>query len=475
MVQQSEVHSIATAAVSPAESTAVHARLRAGFERGALRGYVERRAALKRLRRVVKQHERDLLDALQADLRKPEFESYTSEVGYVYQDIDHALAHLREWMEPERVDVGIALWPTRAEVRKEPKGVVLVLAPWNYPAQLALVPLIAAIAAGNCVCLKPAEDTPHTAVALARIVADAFEDDVVAVVQGPGSEVVPVLMDAGRFDHVFYTGSTRVGRLLGERCGRELIPCTLELGGKSPCVVFDDADLAVAAQRIVWAKCFNAGQTCVAPDYLLVQAGAYERLVVALKQAIREAYGEDPQRSPDLARIVNERQFERLAKLLDDGHVVAGGKADASERYIAPTILTDVAPESPLLDEEIFGPILPVLRFDTWEEARGIIARNPNPLAAYVFTGSRKRREQFLGGFAFGGGCVNDAVIHLGIPGLPFGGVQQSGIGAYHGDQGFATFSHRKAVAISSTRVNPPTRYAPYRPALMRVVRWLFG
>ena len=468
-------HQVRDNRISADAAREVYDRLREGQRSAELRTLRQRKTALKRLRKAIKAHERDILEALRLDLRKPEFEAYAAEVGFCYQDIDHTLSHLREWMQAERVAVGLALWPTRAEIRKQPKGVVLVIAPWNYPFQLAIAPLVAAIAAGNSVLLKPAEDTPHTSTVLAQVLAEAFAKTSVAVVQGPGSEVVPVLMEAVRFDHVFYTGSTAVGRKLAAQCGEQLIPCTLELGGKSPCVVFDDAALDSTSDRIAWAKCMNVGQTCVAPDYVLVQRGVFDTFSRKLAEKLNAAYGDDPQSSPDLARIVNAKHFDRLVGLLGDGNVVYGGQHDRDDLFVAPTLLTDVDAESDLLNEEIFGPLLPLIPFDTWEQAKEVIARNPNPLSAYVFTQSDKRAERFIEDLTFGGGCVNDAIIHLGIPELPFGGVQQSGIGSYHARAGFDAFSNTKSVARTSGRINPKTRYAPYRDVYLKAVRWLFG
>ena len=454
---------------------AIHRSLRAGFDDGRTRSLEVRRAALRALRTAIGRHEGNLTDALRADLGKPAFESYTSEIGFLYRDIDHTLAHLGRWARVRKTGVGLALWPTTAEVHRHAKGVALVVAPWNYPVNLALAPLVAAVAAGCCVALKPAEDTPHTSAVIARVVAEAFDEDHVRVVQGPGAQVVPTLLAAGRFDHVFYTGSTRVGREIGAHCGRELIPCTLELGGKSPAIVLDDAALEATADRIAWGKCYNVGQTCVAPDYLLVQTGVYEGLLALLKRKLDAAYGPDPQASPDLARIINDEHFDRLRRLLDTATIAHGGQHDASDRFLAPTLLTDVELDGPLMREEIFGPLLPVLPFDTWEEAKDIVALHPDPLAAYVFTESDARATRFVEELRFGGGCVNDAVIHLGIPGLPFGGVGASGFGRYHGEAGYRTFTYEKSIARSSSRINLPVRYAPYREEFLRAVRWLMG
>ena len=454
---------------------AVHSQLRRGFDSGAYRPAAVRRKALERLRAAVESREDDLTEALRADLNKPPFESYTSEIGFVYQDIDHTLAHLDAWTRSRRVPVGVALFPTRAKVHRHPKGVALVIAPWNYPFNLALAPLVSAVAAGCCVALKPGEDTPQTAIIIGEIVAEAFASDHVQVVQGPGAQVVPTLMEAGRFDHVFYTGSTAVGREIGERCGRDLIPCTLELGGKSPAVVFADAALDATVDRIVWGKCYNLGQTCVAPDYVLVEDALYDRFLARLREGILSAYGDDPQASPDLARIINDKHFGRLRDLLAAGTIYHGGQHDASDRFIAPTVLTEVELDGPLMTDEIFGPLLPVLRFGDWEEAKSIIALNPDPLAAYCFTESDTTADRFVDQLRFGGGCINDVVIHLGIPSAPFGGVGTSGHGRYHGEAGIRAFTYEKTVARTSGKLNVPVRYAPYRDSFLRAVKWLLG
>ena len=459
----------------PIDFEKVHHDLRKGLKRGHLATVAQRKSALRSLRDSIKRHEEELLRALAEDFGKPAFEAYTAEIGFCYQDIDHTLAHLSEWAAPKSAKVDWLLWPTKARTHWIPKGVVLVVAPWNYPVNLALAPLIAAVAAGCHVALKPAEDTPRTAEVIESVVYDAFSHEAVTVVQGAGSEVVPKLMDAGRFDHVFYTGSTTVGRVIGRRCGEELIPCTLELGGKSPAVVLADADLSVAADRIVWGKFLNAGQTCVAPDYVLVDRTVEGAFLRKLKEKIVAAFGEHPVESPDFARIINDKHFDRLAGLLPAAEVYHGGQTRASDRFVAPTVLTQVDPTGEIMQSEIFGPLLPVLAVDGLEEAKTIIANYPNPLAAYCFTSSDNSARRFVSEIQFGGGCINDTVIHLGIPSLPFGGVQQSGLGRYHADEGFKTFSNQKSIATTSTVINLPVRYAPYSKFLLWGVKRLLG
>ena len=451
----------------------IHTELRSYFEQGTTKSTSNRRKSLEKLRSTLKAYQSELTKALALDLGKPAFEAYTSEIGFVYQDISHTLGHLDRWVRSSEKEVGMAFWPSSAESMYQPKGVVLIVSPWNYPLNLALAPLVAAVAAGCCIVLKPAEDTPAVSTLIGEIIEKAFHKDHVRVVHGPGSEVVSTLMDAGRFDHVFYTGSTRVGRILGERCGRELIPCTLELGGKSPAIVMDDASLKASADRIIWGKCFNAGQTCVAPDYLLVDRSILNKTVEALKKVILLAYGENPIESPDFARIINQHHFERLVALLKNADIVHGGDYEKDERFIAPTLVLVNELDSPLMESEIFGPVLPIIAFDTWEHAKAIIAKHPNPLAGYIFTESKAKADRFIEEVNFGGGCVNDAIIHLGVPDLPFGGVGQSGWGRYHSDEGFKAFSNQKSIVRSPTRVNLPTRYAPYKQSLLRAVKWL--
>ncbi|MFK8054701.1 MAG: aldehyde dehydrogenase family protein [Saprospiraceae bacterium] len=475
MTTISEVPNLHLATLSENESDLIHQDLRGYFERGNTRSVDFRKKLLNKLRDVIKSFEERLTEALAHDLRKPAFESYTSEIGFAYQDIGHTLEKLEAWARPSEKEIGVALWPSSAESSYFPKGVVLIVSPWNYPFNLALAPLVAAVAAGCCVVLKPAEDTPAVSALIGEIVELSFDKDHVRVVQGPGGEVVSTLMDGGRFDHLFYTGSTRVGRILGERCGKELISCTLELGGKSPAVVMQDASLKATADRLVWGKCFNAGQTCVAPDYLLVHRSILDETINELKQAILSAYGEHTIKSPDLARIVNDHHFDRLVSLLSNVEVLVGGQHDKQQRFIAPTLVLLKNTDSPLMESEIFGPILPIIPFDSWSDAKAIIAQHPNPLAGYIFTESKSIADRFIEEITFGGGCVNDTIIHLGVPALPFGGVGQSGWGRYHSDEGFKTFSNQRSIVRSTTRVNLPTRYAPYKQALMRAVKWVIN
>lgn len=415
---------------------------------------------LKKLHAAVRERESEILAALKSDLGKGEFEGYTSEVGFVLEEISHTLKHLRDWARPRRVPTPLMHQPAASVVIQEPKGCVLIIGPWNYPFQLLLAPLIGSISAGNCAILKPSEMTPATAAVVGKLIAKTFAPEFCGVVFGGVPETTALLKE--RFDHIFFTGSTPVGRIVMRAAAEHLTPVTLELGGKSPCFVDRDIDTTVAARRIVWGKFYNAGQTCVAPDYLLVQKDVKADLLTAMTAAIREFFGDDPQRSPDFARIVNERHFDRLSALLNDGKVVAGGRGDRSARYLAPTLIDGVTMRSKVMEDEIFGPILPVLAYDELDEAFAMVRERPQPLACYVFTRDAKVERRVLEEVSFGGGCVNNALIHLANPNLPFGGIGSSGMGAYHGKDSFDTFSHRKSVIKSPLAIDVKLKYPPY-------------
>ena len=450
---------------------AVVARLRHRFATGDTRPLVWRREQLVNLRRLLTEHEDRLTAALSADLGKSAFEGYLTEIAFCVNEIDHVLKHLEEWSEPERVRLPVTQRPGRAEVRREPLGVVLVIAPWNYPVQLLVLPLAAAVAAGNCVAAKPSELAPATSAELARLIPQYLDTEAVAVVEG-AADVATALLDQ-RWDHVFFTGSTRVGRVVMQAAAKHLTPVTLELGGKSPAIVDRSARLDVAARRIAWGKFLNAGQTCIAPDYVLVDEAVADRFVAHLTESIHAFYGDDPSQSPDYARIVSDRHLRRLAELLDnaDHEVVVGGRVDPDDRYIAPTVVRGVDLASPLMAEEIFGPILPVVEVASIDEAVGIVDGREHPLALYVFAEDDQAVETVLAGTASGGACVNHTLVHLGVPDLPFGGVGESGMGAYHGRTGFETFSHRRSVLHKATRPDPSVLYPPYGRWTEKLIR----
>jgi aldehyde dehydrogenase (NAD+) len=441
-------------------------QLRARFEEGALRSYDQRIAALTALRTAILQREAAIHKALYADLKKSEEESWVTETGFLLAEIRHTLKHLKGWMKRRRVPTNLLNLPSRSFIYKEPLGVVLIIGPWNYPLQLLLAPLVGALAAGNVVVLKPSEFAPATAAVMRELIADAFPGGEVLYLEGEGAEVIPPMMQAFRFDHVFYTGSTAVGRQIYALAAPQLVPVTLELGGKSPCVVEADADLEVAARRIAVTKFSNAGQMCVAPDYLLVHASVKEALVEALKKAMLRFYGARAEESGNYGKIINERQFNRLLRYLEGGKVLAGGGYDAATLHIEPTLLEEVPLAAAIMEEEIFGPLLPIFTFTHAEEALALLRRHPDPLAFYVFTSSAASEQRWISAVPFGGGCVNNAAWHLTNFNLPFGGRGNSGIGAYHGKYSFDRFSHQKAVMKTPTWFDPAIKYPPFKGKL---------
>jgi aldehyde dehydrogenase (NAD+) len=434
--------------------------VRRTFDSGRTRSRAWREAQLARLDAMLAAEKDALAGALSADLGKSAFESELSEINFLKNEIAHVKKQLARWMRPEKASTPLAFQPGKSYVVREPLGVALIIAPWNYPLQLAVGPLIAALAAGNCAVVKPSEVAPHTSEILARLLPKYLDAEAVVVVQGGVSETTVLLEQ--RFDHIFYTGNGTVGRVVMTAAAKHLTPVTLELGGKSPTIVDATADINVAAKRIVWAKFFNAGQTCVAPDYILAERKIEPQLCDALKRTIRDFFGADARASKDYGRIINGKHHRRLVAYLGEGEVVVGGQHDENERFIAPTVLRDVKPDSPVMADEIFGPILPVLTVNSVNDAVAFVNARPKPLALYVFTGERGVAEEVLARTSSGGACVNDAVVHLAIPELPFGGVGESGMGAYHGKSGFETFSHRKSVLAKGSAMDLPLRYPPY-------------
>jgi aldehyde dehydrogenase (NAD+) len=448
-------------AALPHVSTALET-VRHGFRSGAVRDVGARAAQLRALRRFLVEREDELAAALHADLGKSSLEAFTTEIGFVVNEVDHALRHLDRWTAPRKAKLPLHLRPGSAEIRPEPLGTVLIIAPWNYPLHLLLAPLVPAIAAGNTAVLKPSEVAPATATAIATHLND-FVDPAVAQVVNGGVPVASELLEH-RFDHVFYTGNGPVGKIVMRAAAEHLTPVTLELGGKSPAIVSADARIDVAARRIAWGKFVNAGQTCVAPDYVLVEEAVASQLVTALAAAVATFYGDDPSASPDYGRIVADHHVERLAALLDGhgGTLVTGGTIDRPRRYVAPTIVTDVDPDSELMQEEIFGPILPVIPVPTVGAAVEFVVGRPKPLALYVFSELDEIVEEVLAGTSSGGVTVNHTLLHLAVPDLPFGGVGPSGMGTYHGEHGFERFSQLKPVLRRSTRPDPNLAYPPY-------------
>ncbi len=444
---------------------------RAFFASGRTQDLHFRLEQLRILRRAVELHEPALFEALARDLGKPSFESYGGETGLVQREISHTLRRLRSWARPQRVRTPLAYVPAACRVHPVPRGSSLIIGPWNFPVQLLCVPLVGAIAAGNCSVLKPSPLAPNTARALACLIAEHFDPAYITVVEG-GIETAQHLLDLP-FDHIFFTGSPSAGRNVMAAAARRLTPVTLELGGKNPCIVDADCDLDVAARRITWGKLFNAGQSCVAVDYLLADRRIKDELVERIAACIREFYGDDPSASPDLARIVNQDHAERLARLLDRGRIVTGGRVDAEARYVAPTVIDGLTGSEPIMEDEIFGPLLPVIGYETLDEAVAFVNRRPNPLALYLFTRDRRRQQAVLRATASGGACVNDTVIQETITGLPFGGAGASGIGSYHGRTSFDAFSHFRSVVRRGFRFDSRLRYPPYGDRL-RFIRKLF-
>ena len=446
-------------------------RLRAAFDAGNTRPFDWRRAQLLALRRLLVEREDELADALHADLGKSRFEAVTTEIGFVLKEVDHALRHLRRWMRARRVHTPLATLPGTSFVQPVPKGVVLIIGAWNYPVELLGSPLVAALAAGNAIVLKPSEVAPETSAALASLLPRYLDNEAVAVVEG-GAEATTSLL-AERFDHILYTGNEHVGRIVMTAAARHLTPVTLELGGKSPCIVDADTDLEVAAARIAWAKFMNAGQTCIAPDYVLVVSSVLRPFLDALRARLLKSYGDMPQRSPDYGRIVNARHLARLQSYLAGQSIHLGGQADVATRYLAPTIVVDPPLDSALMQEEIFGPILPVLSVADTAQALRFVRERPAPLALYGFSRDADLQRQLAEDLRAGSVCINDAIVFRVAPGLPFGGVGPSGMGRYGGWYGFETFSHMKAVMKRSLRFDVELRYPPYSAAKLKWMRRL--
>jgi aldehyde dehydrogenase (NAD+) len=441
-------------------------QMRSYFNSGATRSYAFRMAQLKKLKDAVKAHETQLQEALYTDLKKSPEESWVTETGFLLSEINHTLKHLKSWMQDEKVSTNLLNLPSKSFVIQEPLGVVLVISPWNYPFQLLLTPMVGAMAAGNCVTLKASEFAPATAAVMKSMIEANFDKNYIQFIDGDGAMVIPDMMNNFTFDHVFYTGSTAVGKLIYKMAAEKLVPVTLELGGKSPCVVEADADIKIAAKRIAISKFSNAGQMCVAPDYVLVHNSKKQALIDALSAIIPRFFGEDAAASYEYGKIINEKQFDRLHGYLKQGKIIIGGRSDRNNLYIEPTIMEEVLLDSAVMKDEIFGPILPIIGFETSGEAKAIIAGNPNPLAFYVFTSSRSKEKDWLMSIPFGGGCVNNTAWHLTNHHLPFGGRGFSGSGRYHGKYSFDTFTHKKAVMKTPTWFDPAMKYPPFKGKL---------
>lgn len=443
--------------------------MRTFFRNGSTQSVAWRKIQLKRLKDGIKEHEKQILDALFEDLGKTDFEGYATELGLVYAEIDKHLKHLDAWTGKKRVRNTLLSFPSKAYTISIPLGVVLIMSPWNYPFQLTVAPLVSAMAAGNCVIVKPSRYSSHTSKVLEALIAKLYQSHYVTVFQG-GSEMNQELL-SHRFDHIFFTGSPTVGRVVMEAAAKTLTPVTLELGGKSPALVEANSNIPLAARRIIWGKCLNAGQTCIAPDYVMVERSVASQLIEEMKQAITRMFGNDPLHSNDLPRIINERHFNRLISLFEEGTLAYGGQIDPKNLKIAPTLMTDVQKTGSLMSDEIFGPILPILTYESFEQAISYIQAREHPLALYLFSNDKDHQEHVVRTVSYGGGCINDTVMHLSNPHLPFGGVGSSGMGSYHAKQGFDTFSHRKSILESKTWLEIKLRYAPYRGKLALIKR----
>jgi aldehyde dehydrogenase (NAD+) len=444
------------------------------FDSGATRPYSFRITQLKKLLKALNDFEKEILSALKADLNKHEMEAYASEIGLLKLEIKHTLKNLAEWMETEYVPTPLFHWPSSSFIQKDPLGVVLIIGPWNYPFMLLIGPLISALAAGNCACLKPSNQAPQTAFVTEKLIHLIFPEDLVSVVQGSGSSVGPELIQKFRFDHIFFTGSVEIGKQIMRMAADELVPVTLELGGKSPCVIDENIPIKIAAKRVVWSKFWNAGQTCVGPDYLLINENIADNFVLELIHEIKELFGANPERSDSYGRIINDKRFEKLLTFLKEGNILNGGESNKSTRYLSPTLIENLPAKATVMQEEIFGPILPIFRYKTNDEALAFIKKHPFPLSFYLYTKNKKTEKFFLENLAFGGGGINIALGHLANPDLPFGGIGYSGLGSYHGKYGFDTFTHRKSMMKTPFFPDVFVRYQPFRNKL-KWIKWFMG
>ncbi|MCY6372027.1 aldehyde dehydrogenase [Clostridium ganghwense] len=431
------------------------------FYTGETRAINFRIEKLKILKRAIVKYENEISNALKIDLYKSEFESYATEIGIVLDEINLAVKKLRKWSKPLRVKTPITNFLASSCIYSEPYGVTLIISPWNYPFQLLMAPLIGSIAAGNCSVLKPSEYTPNTSKVITKIINESFNEEFIAIVNG-GVEVSTALLKE-KFDYIFFTGSVLVGKVVMEAAAKNLTPVTLELGGKSPCIVDKDIDIRLAAKRIAWGKFLNAGQTCVAPDYLLVHKDIKKELLNAIAKIIREFFGDNPKESHDLPRIISKKHFNRLIEFLEEGEIIVGGEHDKEELYISPTIIDNVTWENKVMQDEIFGPIFPVLEYNDLSEVITMVNNYPKPLAVYIFSNNKQVQKRILHNISFGGGCINDTIMHVASSYIPFGGVGCSGVGAYHGKASFDTFSHKKSIVKKSNVFDVALRYPPYK------------
>jgi aldehyde dehydrogenase (NAD+) len=449
-------------------------KIKAFYDSGATRSYEFRKAQLQKFRSVLLKYENEIYEALYADLKKSKEEAYASELGMLLGEIRLTLKNLQQWMKPRTVSTGLVNQPSVSKIYRDPFGVALIIGPWNYPLQLLMIPLAGAIAGGNCAVLKPSEFSTATTAIISKIIKEIFPPEYVLVVEGEGSVVIPEMMNGFQFDYVFYTGSVPVGKIIYKMAAEKLIPVTLELGGKSPGIVEADANLKVAAKRLVLGKFLNAGQTCIAPDYILAHASVKEELVREMIIAIENFYSKNSQTDYNYGKIINHKRFDAITRYLQDGRVIYGGRHNRDTCWIEPTLLDEVKPDAPVMKEEIFGPVLPVLTFNTTEEAMAIVKRNENPLALYLFTGSSKKEQEWVTQTPFGNGCINEAAWQFANKNFPFGGVGNSGLGAYHGHYTFNTFTREKPVLNAPTWLDLALKYPPLNGRLKlfkRIIR----
>ena len=443
------------------------------FDRGATLSLEARLGTLNRLKTVIKRYESRIIDALRKDLNKPEAEAYISEVGFVLDEIKMAEKSLKKWMAPKRIKTPMTMSPARSYTQSEPLGRVLIVSPWNYPFQLLIGPMVGAIAAGNVMTLKPSEMSVETTNLIVEMIKENFDESLISIFEG-GADVSKALMDKP-WAHIFFTGSTAVGRLVAGAAAKNLSPVTLELGGKSPVIIDQSAKLKIAAKRTVWGKFFNAGQTCIAPDYVLIHESLKDAFVQEAAKAVKALFGQDPEASPDFGRIINKKHFDRLVNLLPNANTLVGGTTSRDSLYISPTIVDGVGLDHPVMKEEIFGPILPVIAFNQIEEVFTIVRSMDRPLALYLFAESKEIQSRIFEQISFGGGCINDTIMHCANTNMPFGGVGGSGVGASHGKAGFDAFSHQKSVMVNPTMIDMPLRYQPYSGWKLKLFRALIG
>ncbi|MEM6752288.1 MAG: aldehyde dehydrogenase [Cyanobacteria bacterium P01_C01_bin.38] len=445
------------------------------FQTGKTKEVSFRIQQLKTLKQAIIDNEAAIFNALKADLNKPLVESFTAEIVLVVKEIEYAIKNIKNWTKPKKAQIPWQFFPASAKIYPQPLGVVLIFGAWNYPFQLVVAPLIGAIAAGNCAIIKPSEIASYTSNLVVEIFEKYFDRSYIAAIEG-GVETSQQLL-AEKFDRIFFTGGSAIGKIVMEAAAKQLTPVTLELGGKSPCIVDSDIDIKIAARRITWGKFYNAGQTCLAPDYLLVNKEIKNNLINEIKKCLQEFYGENPLKSPDYARIINQKQFDRLVnylKDLKDGKIIIGGETTADELYIAPTVIDSVSWEDTLMQSEIFGPILPLIEFTDIKEAINVINSRPKPLALYLFSQNKNLQKKVIRETAFGGGCINHTIIHYAVPSLPFGGIGNSGIGSYHGKTSFDTFSHYKSLLKKPFLLDVKLLYPPYKHKLS-LLRRIFG